>query len=248
MLGSAEIAVVPSLYEGFSIPAVEAMACATPLIATRGGALPEVVGTDGKTAVLVTPGDPAELADALGALLDDDARRSVARRRRPPPGRDVVHLAGGRRDDGRGLPRGDRARQAPSRRVAPRRAGRRGTDADGRLRAVPDRRGRPGARPRLRRRPTRLRALPPRCARRRVRPRRRRAGRRRQDVPRDGRGGRAAAPARPRRWCRATCSRCRSRTRRSTPSSPPRSSSTSPTTSAPWPRSRGSSARAARSR
>jgi glycosyltransferase involved in cell wall biosynthesis len=77
LLGSAEVAVVPSLYEGFSIPAVEAMACATPLIATTGGALPEVVGTDGKTGVLVAPGDPAELADALGALFDDDARRNA---------------------------------------------------------------------------------------------------------------------------------------------------------------------------
>jgi glycosyltransferase involved in cell wall biosynthesis len=76
LLASAEVAVVPSLYEGFSIPAVEAMACATPLIATSGGALPEVVGTDGSTAVLVEPGDPAELADALGALLDDDERRA----------------------------------------------------------------------------------------------------------------------------------------------------------------------------
>jgi glycosyltransferase involved in cell wall biosynthesis len=76
LLGSAEVAVVPSLYEGFSIPAVEAMACATPLIATTGGALPEVVGTDGTAAVLVKPGDPAELADALGALLDDDDRRA----------------------------------------------------------------------------------------------------------------------------------------------------------------------------
>jgi glycosyltransferase involved in cell wall biosynthesis len=76
LLASAEIAVVPSLYEGFSIPAVEAMACATPLVATTGGALPEVVGTDGKTAVLVAPGDPAELADALGALLDDAPRRA----------------------------------------------------------------------------------------------------------------------------------------------------------------------------
>ncbi|HWB65841.1 MAG TPA: glycosyltransferase family 4 protein [Mycobacteriales bacterium] len=76
LLASAEIAVVPSLYEGFSIPAVEAMACATPLIATTGGALPEVVGTDGSTAVLVKPGDPADLADALDALLDDDARRA----------------------------------------------------------------------------------------------------------------------------------------------------------------------------
>jgi glycosyltransferase involved in cell wall biosynthesis len=75
LLASAEIAVVPSLYEGFSIPAVEAMACATPLVATSGGALPEVVGTDGTAAVLVKPGDPAELADAMSALFDDDARR-----------------------------------------------------------------------------------------------------------------------------------------------------------------------------
>jgi glycosyltransferase involved in cell wall biosynthesis len=72
LLGSAEIAVVPSLYEGFSIPAVEAMACATPLVATTGGALPEVVGDD---AVLVKPGDPAEMADALESLFDDEARR-----------------------------------------------------------------------------------------------------------------------------------------------------------------------------
>jgi glycosyltransferase involved in cell wall biosynthesis len=75
LFASAEIAVVPSLYEGFSIPAVEAMACATPLIATTGGALPEVAGTDGKTAVLVAPGDPAALADALSELFDDDERR-----------------------------------------------------------------------------------------------------------------------------------------------------------------------------
>jgi glycosyltransferase involved in cell wall biosynthesis len=77
LLASAEIAVVPSLYEGFSIPAVEAMACATPLIASRAGALPEVVGTDGTTGVLVEPGDPAALADALAALFDDDERRAA---------------------------------------------------------------------------------------------------------------------------------------------------------------------------
>jgi glycosyltransferase involved in cell wall biosynthesis len=77
LLASAEVAVVPSLYEGFSIPAVEAMACATPLVASRAGALPEVVGTDGTSALLVTPGDPAELADALAGLLDDDDRRAA---------------------------------------------------------------------------------------------------------------------------------------------------------------------------
>ena len=75
LLGSAEIAAVPSLYEGFSIPAVEAMACGTPLIASRAGALPEVVGDDGVSAVLFEPGDAADLADKLGALFDDDERR-----------------------------------------------------------------------------------------------------------------------------------------------------------------------------
>jgi glycosyltransferase involved in cell wall biosynthesis len=52
----AEVAVVPSLFEGFSLPAVEAMSCGTPLVATTGGALGEVVGRDGDTALLVPPG------------------------------------------------------------------------------------------------------------------------------------------------------------------------------------------------
>lgn len=72
LFGSAEVAVVPSLYEGFSIPAVEAMACATPLVASRGGALPEVVGDCGE---LVEPGNPSDLAAALAGLLDDEPRR-----------------------------------------------------------------------------------------------------------------------------------------------------------------------------
>ncbi|MDQ2757653.1 MAG: glycosyltransferase family 4 protein, partial [Actinomycetota bacterium] len=50
LFGSAEVAVVPSLYEGFSLPAIEALACATPLVATTAGALPEVVGPDGVSA------------------------------------------------------------------------------------------------------------------------------------------------------------------------------------------------------
>ena len=72
LIASAELAVVPSLYEGFSLPAVEHMASGTSLIATRTGALPEVVGD---AARLVTPGDPEELAAALGALLDAPAER-----------------------------------------------------------------------------------------------------------------------------------------------------------------------------
>jgi glycosyltransferase involved in cell wall biosynthesis len=75
LYAEAELAVVPSLYEGFSLPAIEAMACGVPLIATTGGALPEVVGTDGQTGLLVPPDDPGALAAAIGRLLDDDALR-----------------------------------------------------------------------------------------------------------------------------------------------------------------------------
>jgi len=75
LMGSAEIACVPSLYEGFSLPTAELMACATPLIASRAGAIPEVVGPDGFCADLVTPGDVGELEAALAALLDDPERR-----------------------------------------------------------------------------------------------------------------------------------------------------------------------------
>jgi glycosyltransferase involved in cell wall biosynthesis len=77
LYAEAEVAVVPSLYEGFSLPAVEAMACGVPVVATTGGALPEVVGTDGRTAALVPPGDPGALATALLALLDDPDRRAA---------------------------------------------------------------------------------------------------------------------------------------------------------------------------
>ncbi|HEX6517392.1 MAG TPA: glycosyltransferase family 4 protein [Nocardioidaceae bacterium] len=76
VVGSAEVACVPSLYEGFSLPTVEAMACGTPLVVSRAGAIPEVVGEDGVCADLVTPGDVQELAHALGALLDDPDRRA----------------------------------------------------------------------------------------------------------------------------------------------------------------------------
>ena len=77
LLNSAQVAVVPSLYEGFSLPAIEAMACETPLVATTGGALPEVAGTDGDTALLVPPNDAGALALAVGRLLDDEALRAA---------------------------------------------------------------------------------------------------------------------------------------------------------------------------
>lgn len=73
LLASAEVMCVPSLYEGFSLPTVEAMSCGTPVVASRAGALPEVVGD---AAVLVPPGDPEAIAAAVRALLDDEGERA----------------------------------------------------------------------------------------------------------------------------------------------------------------------------
>ncbi|WP_433795709.1 glycosyltransferase [Actinoplanes sp. CA-252034] len=72
---SATVAAVPSRYEGFSLPAVEAMACGVPLVVTTAGALPEVAGPDGLASLHVPPGDPGALAAAIGRLLDDEALR-----------------------------------------------------------------------------------------------------------------------------------------------------------------------------
>ena len=66
----AQISVCPSLYEGFGLPAAEAMACGLPLVATSGGALPEVV-EDGVTGILVPPGDARALAEAMDNLMRD---------------------------------------------------------------------------------------------------------------------------------------------------------------------------------
>lgn len=70
LYAEAQVAVVPSLYEGFSLPAIEAMACGVPLVATTGGALPEVVGTSGETGLLVEPDNSDALAGAIRAVLD----------------------------------------------------------------------------------------------------------------------------------------------------------------------------------
>ncbi|OHV39994.1 MULTISPECIES: glycosyltransferase family 4 protein [Pseudofrankia] len=76
LLRSAEVAVVPSLYEGFSLPAVEEMSCGLPLVATTAGALPEVTGPDGEAALTVPPGDPDALAVAISRLLGDPELRA----------------------------------------------------------------------------------------------------------------------------------------------------------------------------
>ncbi len=69
LYAEAEIAVVPSLYEGFSLPAIEAMACGTAVVATNGGALPEVVGPHGESAMVVPTGDPSALAVQIAEVL-----------------------------------------------------------------------------------------------------------------------------------------------------------------------------------
>jgi len=69
MYSEAELAIVPSLYEGFSLPAIEAMSCGIPVVSTTGGALPEVVGADGDTALLVPPGDSEAMAHAVERIL-----------------------------------------------------------------------------------------------------------------------------------------------------------------------------------
>ena len=76
LYASAELAVVPSLYEGFSLPAVEAMCSGTPLVATDGGALPEVTGVDGETVLQCPAGDSAALATAIARGLDDPGLRA----------------------------------------------------------------------------------------------------------------------------------------------------------------------------
>ncbi|MBI3966896.1 MAG: glycosyltransferase family 4 protein [Chloroflexi bacterium] len=74
----ADVFVYPSLYEGFGLPPLEAMACGTPVVCSRSSSLPEVVGD---AALLVTPTDIEELVDALRRVLDDtELRRDLGER------------------------------------------------------------------------------------------------------------------------------------------------------------------------
>jgi len=68
---TARVALVPSFFEGFGFPASEAMACGLAVIANAAGALPEVVGTDGRTGRLVPQRNPRAMADAMWAVLRD---------------------------------------------------------------------------------------------------------------------------------------------------------------------------------
>ena len=71
----AALVVVPSRYEGFGLPAVEAMACGTPVVASAAGALPEVVGVGGG-GVLVEPNDPVALAEGITELMKRPSTRA----------------------------------------------------------------------------------------------------------------------------------------------------------------------------
>lgn len=78
LYATATVAVVPSEYEGFGLPAAEAMACGVPVVATDGGALPEVLGDAGVT---VPKADPDALADAIADLLSNQSKREDLSRR-----------------------------------------------------------------------------------------------------------------------------------------------------------------------
>ncbi len=77
LYAEAELAVVPSLYEGFSLPAIEAMCTGICLVATDGGALPEVTGIDGDTVLSCVAGDAEALAATIRRGLDDPALRAA---------------------------------------------------------------------------------------------------------------------------------------------------------------------------
>ena len=76
LYAEAQLAVVPSLYEGFSLPAIEAMVTGTALVATDGGALPEVTGADGETVLQCRAGDAGALAATIARGLDQPELRS----------------------------------------------------------------------------------------------------------------------------------------------------------------------------
>jgi glycosyltransferase involved in cell wall biosynthesis len=74
----AAVFVFPSLYEGFGLPPLEAMASGTPVITSNVSSLPEVVGD---AALMIDPHDPAAIADAMRRVLDDEGLRADLKKR-----------------------------------------------------------------------------------------------------------------------------------------------------------------------
>lgn len=80
LLNTAQALIMPSLWEGFGLPALEAMACGTPVIAGKAGALPEVVGSVG---LLVDPTNPFHIAEAMASVLSESAIQRQVRQTGP---------------------------------------------------------------------------------------------------------------------------------------------------------------------
>ena len=76
LYAGADIVLLPSLYEGFGLPVLEAMACGTPVIASRAGSLPEATGG---AAFLIDPVDTRALAGAINLVVDDPPTRAAMR-------------------------------------------------------------------------------------------------------------------------------------------------------------------------
>ena len=93
LMGSAEMACVPSLYEGFSLPTAELMACATPLVVAGPARSPRSSAPTACAPTWSTPGDVGELTHALAALLDDPERRARWARPGRRAGAGAVQLA-----------------------------------------------------------------------------------------------------------------------------------------------------------
>lgn len=78
LMSGAEVMVYPSLYEGFGLPPLEAMACGTPVITSNNSSLPEVIGDAG---IMVDPEDVEGLAGAIESVLSDQGLRDEMRRK-----------------------------------------------------------------------------------------------------------------------------------------------------------------------
>ncbi|MCS7191124.1 MAG: glycosyltransferase family 4 protein [Fimbriimonadales bacterium] len=78
LYNAAEMLLYPSFYEGFGLPPLEAMACGTPVIASNGGALPEVVGSGG---ILLPPNEAGLWANAIRTVLENATYRDALRQK-----------------------------------------------------------------------------------------------------------------------------------------------------------------------
>ena len=98
LYAASELFVFPSLYEGFGLPPLEAMACGAPVICSNAASLPEIVGDGG---LLVDPASVPDLTEAMRTVLADASLRAALQRSRARPGRAILVGTHRRRDGGR---------------------------------------------------------------------------------------------------------------------------------------------------